>query len=452
MKQKRKCSRKDVLERLRGEVQNNIETFQDQHQQSNNNQSEPSLHSNEDQPQQNMNVPNSPQQHVNMTNSPSSDDTFDPSLNTNGDQLQQKEEPLLVKVKDMCTGEVITKKMIANQVWHLEKTKKVIVELNNFGQGDDSSSNLLVRFLAKLLKSLPTVLYQLKDGTRCLKNAAKINGNDHFEFDYVAGIKWVRCTLGERWKAYKYKLRNQYFYPNKRKEEILANTPSGVDPVQWTSFVHHYKSPKMKKQSEQNTINRKKLKVSHAGGSKSNARRGREMELQLGRHVCRSEVILSTLIKKDGNYVNEEGKAMASLSEDKERTATIGVSSKINVYTDDAIAKICGADHSGRVRGLGLGVCPTQAFGKRRHYTNFIQVGSFSQKNVEDLQKDVECLGEKLIRYEETKEKLTQTTEQLTHTTEQLAQAQHQLEVLQNFMKHKFGDELSIFNSNASPN
>lgn len=26
-----------------------------------------------------------------------------------------------------CTGEIITQKMQANQVWHLEKTKKVIV-------------------------------------------------------------------------------------------------------------------------------------------------------------------------------------------------------------------------------------------------------------------------------------------------------------------------------------
>lgn len=30
------------------------------------------------------------------------------------------------------------------------------------------------------------------------------------------------------------------------------------------------------------------------------------MKQKLGRHVCRSEVILSTLLKKDGNYENEE--------------------------------------------------------------------------------------------------------------------------------------------------
>jgi len=56
----------------------------------------------------------------------------------------------------------------------------------------------------------------------------------------------VRSTLGDRWRSYKYSLRNAYFYHNKTKEEILAKPPSGVGPVEWTAFVHHYKSDKMK--------------------------------------------------------------------------------------------------------------------------------------------------------------------------------------------------------------
>ncbi|CAL0319802.1 unnamed protein product [Lupinus luteus] len=150
--------------------------------------------------------------------------------------------------------------MQAIQVWHLEKTKKVIVELNGYGQGNDNGSNLL----------------------------------ENFEFDYVDGVKWAMSTLGERWRAYKYRLRYKYFYPNKSKEDILANPPPGIDCADWTAFVHHYKEDKMKKQSLANTKNRKNLKVSHVGGSMSNARRGRQMELKLQRPVCRSEVVLST--------------------------------------------------------------------------------------------------------------------------------------------------------------
>nr|XP_012575690.1 uncharacterized protein LOC105853135 [Cicer arietinum] len=160
-------------------------------------------------------------------------------------------------------------------------------------------------------------------------------------------------------------------------------------------------------------------------------------ELQLDRPVCCVEVILSILLKKNGNYVNEEGKSIAekiseNLSQDQERVATEGVPSKINAYPDDVIGKVYGAEHSGRVRGLGVGVCPTSVFKTRKYFTQFESVGSSSQKNVEELQKEVHTLKEKLNGYEETKEQLSQT--------------QDQLKVLLNFMQRKFGDELPTFN------
>lgn len=49
----------------------------------------------------------------------------------------------------------------------------------------------------------------------------------------------------------------------------------------------------------------------------------------------------------------------------------------------------------------------------------------------------METLEEKLTGYEETKEQLTQT--------------QNQLAILQTFLQHKFGDELSIFNRGVPP-
>ncbi|TKY68614.1 transposase, Ptta/En/Spm, plant [Spatholobus suberectus] len=316
MRQKRKALVNEMLERLRGQQdQNDREIFQDEHQQQSTNNQLDDQFANVD------------------INDSSNHDTFDPSLSPNeARQSQEKKDPLLVKVKDIYTGEITIQKMVANQVWHLEKTKKVIVEINGNGQGNDNGSNLL-------------------------------------------------------------------------------------------------------KQSEQNTTNRKKLKVSHADGSRSNVRRGRDMELQLGRPVCRSEIILSTLLKKDGNYVNEEGKVITdkiseNLPKDQERATTLGVPSKVNAYLDDAIGKVYGVEHSGRVRGLGVGSCPTNVFGTRRHCIDFVNVGSSSQKDVEALQKQVETLEEKLSGYEETKK---------------------QLEILQNFLQHKFGDELPIFNQGVPP-
>ncbi|XP_061347696.1 uncharacterized protein LOC133293176 isoform X2 [Gastrolobium bilobum] len=236
------------------------------------------------------------------------------SLNETETESQQKEEPLAVKVKDTSTGEIVTQKLQANQIWYLEKTEKVIVELNGNGQGMDSGSNLLVRFLGKLSQNSKVCPLSVERWNQMPEDNSLQQWNyiaENFEFDYAAGIKWVMSTLGERWKAHKYRLRRKYFYPNRSTEDILGNPPPGVDCADWTAFVNHYKDDKMRIRSLQNKLSRKKLKISHAGGSKSNARRGHEMELQLGRPVCRSEVILSTLKKKDGNYVNEEGKTLA---------------------------------------------------------------------------------------------------------------------------------------------
>jgi hypothetical protein len=51
---------------------------------------------------------------------------------------------------DICTGEITIRKMVADQVWHLEKTQKVVLEIGGNGQGNDNGANLLVRFLGRL--------------------------------------------------------------------------------------------------------------------------------------------------------------------------------------------------------------------------------------------------------------------------------------------------------------
>jgi uncharacterized protein YlxW (UPF0749 family) len=90
------------------------------------------------------------------------------------------------------------------------------------------------------------------------------------------------------------------------------------------------------------------------------------------------------------------------------------------------------------VRGLGVGVSSTEVFETRRNYAKIVNVGASSQKNVEDLQKHVCALEEKLNGYEEIKEQLAQTQEQLLETEIEIAN-------LRRFLQRKFGDELAIF-------
>ncbi|MED6163461.1 hypothetical protein PIB30_080168 [Stylosanthes scabra] len=61
-------------------------------------------------------------------------------------------DPLLVNVKDISTGEIITRKMTAIQIWSLKKSEKVMMELDANGQGKDNSSNLFVRFLGQVAR------------------------------------------------------------------------------------------------------------------------------------------------------------------------------------------------------------------------------------------------------------------------------------------------------------
>ncbi|KAH0678813.1 hypothetical protein KY284_019898 [Solanum tuberosum] len=132
-------------------------------------------------------------------------------------------------------------------------------------------------------------------------------------------------SLRERRRTHKYKLRCNNFYSNKSKEELFLKPPENVDYIDWTAFVHHCNEDKVKEQ-------------------------------KLGRPVCRSEVILPTLLKKDGNYVNEEGKILTDkisehLPKDQELAASSGVPMQILAHPNDAIGKMYGVEHSGCVHG-----------------------------------------------------------------------------------------------------
>lgn len=81
MRKKRKQSGEAVLQTLRGQTSQNDETLQDLHQQSINNQFDDQF------------------VNVDITNSPINDDLSDPSLSPNEVQLEEENEPLLVKVK-----------------------------------------------------------------------------------------------------------------------------------------------------------------------------------------------------------------------------------------------------------------------------------------------------------------------------------------------------------------
>ncbi|CAJ2632215.1 unnamed protein product [Trifolium pratense] len=134
---------------------------------------------------------------------------------------------------------------------------------------------------------------------------------EKFSFNYDAGEYWALKILGKSWKRWKYDLRTKYLVSKKLKKELLENTPPEVDDVQWSKFIDHYQSDRMKETSEKNTVKRKKLQINHTGGTKSNQRRAYEMEAELRRPVCRAEVIVTTWLRKDETYSTKYAENMA---------------------------------------------------------------------------------------------------------------------------------------------
>ncbi|KAG5626161.1 hypothetical protein H5410_011379 [Solanum commersonii] len=92
-----------------------------------------------------------------------------------------------------------------------------------------------------------SLLVHIRDTSTGEVTTQKMQSNqENFEFDYEIGFKWVIQSLCERWRALKYKLRCNSFYPNKSKEELLAKPPENVDSIDWIAFVHHCNEDKMK--------------------------------------------------------------------------------------------------------------------------------------------------------------------------------------------------------------
>ncbi|KAK2355431.1 hypothetical protein QL285_092846 [Trifolium repens] len=108
MGKRRKISGQELLERLQGQGnQNDRQNFQDPPQPNVNNQMHDQM------------------ANVDITNNSIENATFDSSSFPNETVSQQKEEPLLIKVRDTSTGEITIQRMVVKQVWHLGKTKKV---------------------------------------------------------------------------------------------------------------------------------------------------------------------------------------------------------------------------------------------------------------------------------------------------------------------------------------
>ncbi|XP_027774860.1 uncharacterized protein LOC114078365 [Solanum pennellii] len=179
----------------------------------------------------------------------------------------------------------------------------------------------------------------------------------------LAARRYVYNCISKKWSANRLDIWKVFSDPLKSKTQIMDNVPPGIPRDQWTSYVNYRYKKETQEMCNRNAESRKKQIIPHTGGSKANSRRRAEMMAETGQMPGRAELYLATHKNVDGAYVNEAAKVICEKIQQTLSQSTVDESI---ISPDDAVGKILGKEHSGRVRCLGLGVVPTRVFKQAR--------------------------------------------------------------------------------------
>ncbi|XP_061364378.1 uncharacterized protein LOC133307834 [Gastrolobium bilobum] len=280
--------------------------------------------------------------------------------------------------------------------------KKVVVEWNEDNQPVGEAAALLLGFLGHLACN-PNIfpisydrwphvpdIYKEDVWLNTIQRRFVMDNDDHYHF----------CVgnMGKKWKDNRWRLANEMYEKDKSFEENLECFPDGMTREQWGSFLAYKTSEKAKKYSRINTANRQKQTIPHTLGSKTIARRKRELEIERGTKVTRGEMYAVAHKKKCGNFVNEE----ARLKNDQLLVQMQQTNSEV-----EAFINVFGKEHPGRVRGMGFGVVPTQI---RRTSTS-----SSSTSSSSPTQAEYDALKEELDTIKGKMEELDTLKAQMAH-------------------------------------
>ncbi|KAL2321999.1 hypothetical protein Fmac_026378 [Flemingia macrophylla] len=133
--------------------------------------------------------------------------------------------------------------------------------------------------------------------------------------------------------------------------------------------------------ANKNAANRAKLVIPHILGSKTLARKRDELETIHGREFSRAEMYQLSHKKPNGTFVNEEARELhEKLQEEMQHCSE-----------NEALLRVCGKEHPGYVRGMGLGVSPSQIIGSSSGATS--SSTSFeSNERIEQMQAEIQSL------------------------------------------------------------
>ncbi|XP_027941148.1 uncharacterized protein LOC114194945 [Vigna unguiculata] len=238
------------------------------------------------------------------------------------------------------------------------------MQWNNEGQPIGDSGALLNMFLGSISRNFNAFPISYSSWRKIpkdykediLKNTIQVKFDVHSDVH----VNHVLKSLNTKWRDYRQELWQQRNDGTRTREELIAMAPKGIDRDQSASFDHALK----------NIENRAKQTIAHTGGSKSIARKKNdEMEKECGHKVSRGEVWIATHKCVNETFVSDEAREINEKIQAYESKLSSSQSKDISI--NDSLAHAFGSqEHYGRVRGLGLGPCPSKVFGFNAHSCN----------------------------------------------------------------------------------
>ncbi|XP_057735808.1 uncharacterized protein LOC130951192 [Arachis stenosperma] len=309
-----------------------------------------------------------------------------------------------IKVKDVC---------------NLPRGDRVIVEVDEEGAAYGEAQGLLAGYcgiLATNARIFP-ISFEKWSGQEnggmpksfkdeCFDTMIK----PHFHFTSTEKIAYRYCiqSIAKKWATYRQRLWNEFYDPTMRREALVNNVPDDVPRDQWACFVNYRLKPSTVELCMKNKENRSKQTIPHTCGSKSNSRRRHEMYLETGKKPSRGMMYIETHKRKDGSFVNNEA---LTIVEQIELNMTQS-NTQFEVSPNDAVGKVLGPEHSGRVRCMGMGAAPTNTFRNVRSRLNGMTISTNSagssspttsailQEKINNLESDLHNSQQKVISLE----------------------------------------------------
>ncbi|KAJ4836826.1 hypothetical protein Tsubulata_018348 [Turnera subulata] len=245
---------------------------------------------------------------------------------------------------------------------------KVVVDFNEYKQAIGEEQGLLGGYLGTLAinGTLFPINYEKWNDMPPSRFSnyfqQNVKARFHFNIEEEFTVRYVIASLCKKWGDHRKRLWDGWYKHEISRVDLIQNVPDDIDADQWAGFCDYRLKPATVDLCKRNAENRVKQTVQHTGGYKPNSRRMEEME-QL------------------------------------ETALTQSTSDESIVGSDDAVAKILGKEHSGRVRCLGIGAIPSTSFKRTRfHASTSTSVATPSSSSYAELQEkckqlELTCVG-----------------------------------------------------------